>query len=98
MTLTTFEIAAEHYSELQAGTYTSLHKVTYKNGFTDGAQWQQSQNTWNLVSEKTPPTDCQLLVQNPDGINYLTEWRESFKIFTCQAKSESSLDWKWKLI
>ena len=36
----TLEEAAEHYSELQGGTYTTPHKRTYKYGFVDGAKWQ----------------------------------------------------------
>ena len=30
------EAKAEHFSELQEGTYTTQHKITYKHGFKDG--------------------------------------------------------------
>jgi hypothetical protein len=66
--------------------------------FVNGAKWQQEQDSWKLVSEKTPPIHVELLVKSPEGIVHLSSWRESYKIFTCQAKSESSLDWKWKTI
>ena len=33
-----------------------------------------------------------------EGIIHLASWRESYNIFTCQHKSESSYDWKWKTI
>jgi hypothetical protein len=95
MTLTTLDVAAKEAAKIYIN---DREKQTAYMEFINGAQWQQSQNTWKFVSEKTPPIDCQLIAQNPDGINFLTEWRESYKIFTCQAKSESSLDWKWKLI
>jgi hypothetical protein len=37
----TFEEAAERLSELQEGTYTVQHKITYKHGFIDGAKWNE---------------------------------------------------------
>jgi hypothetical protein len=40
----------------------------------------------------------ELLVKSPESIVHLASWRESYNIFTCQAKSESSLNWKWKTI
>lgn len=33
-----WEKEAERLSELQEGTYTSQHKITYTHGFVDGAQ------------------------------------------------------------
>jgi len=44
----TFEEAAERLSELQEGTYTSEHKITYKHGFIDGAKYQEQR----MFSEK----------------------------------------------
>jgi hypothetical protein len=38
----TLEEAAERLSELQEGTYTVQHKITYKHGFIDGAKWNES--------------------------------------------------------
>ena len=35
----TLEQVAERLSELQEGTYTPQHKITYKHGFEDGAKW-----------------------------------------------------------
>ena len=64
----------------------------------EGAKWQQEQDSWKLVSEKTPPIHVELLVKSPEGIVHLSSWRESYNIFSCQAKSESSFDWKWKTI
>jgi hypothetical protein len=58
----------------------------------------QQQNEWKTVLEETPPSNIELLVQSPRGTNHLASWRESYSIFTCQEKSESSSLWKWKLI
>jgi hypothetical protein len=69
-----------------------------KNHFIKGAKWQDEQNSWKLVSEETPPSNIELLVQNPNGTVHLAHWRESYDIFTCQVKSENSSDWKWKTI
>ena len=68
------------------------------NMFIAGAKWQQEQDSWKSVSEETPPTSVELLVKSPNGVIYLSNWRESYQIFFCQEKSESSLDWKWKPI
>lgn len=73
-------------------------KDMYKKGFVEGAKWQAEQNSWKSVSEETPPTSVELLVKSPEGIVHLSSWRESYNIFSCQAKSESSSDWKWKTI
>jgi len=55
-------------------------------------------NSFISVGEKEPPKHKELLVQSPDGQNYLASWRESYRIFTCQNKGEDSFDWKWKEI
>ena len=68
------------------------------NDFFNGAKWQQEQDRWKTVYEETPPIHVELLVKSPEGIVHLSSWRESYNIFSCQAKSESSLDWKWKTI
>lgn len=73
-------------------------KDMYKKGFVEGAKWQAEQNSWKSVSEETPPTSVELLVKSPEGVVHLSSWRESYNIFSCQAKSESSSDWKWKTI
>ncbi len=70
----------------------------YVEGFTEGAKWQQEQDRWKTVLEETPPSNIELLVQSPEGIVHLSSWRESYNIFSCQVKSESSSDWKWKTI
>jgi hypothetical protein len=57
---------------------------------------QIEQDGWRLVSESTPPSNVELLVQSPKGVNHLAYWRELYNVFTCQVKSESSFDWKWK--
>ena len=44
---------------------------------------------------ETPPTGKELLVLSPEGKYYLTSWRDSYHIFTCQNKDESSFDWQW---
>jgi hypothetical protein len=66
--------------------------------FIEGAKWQQEQDRWKTVCEETPPIHVELLVKSPEGIVHLSSWRESYNIFSCQAKSESSLNWKWKTI
>ena len=73
-------------------------KDMYKKGFVEGAKWQQEQDRWKTVDEETPPTSVELLVKSPNGVIYLSNWRESYQIFFCQEKSESSYDWKWKTI
>jgi hypothetical protein len=67
-------------------------------GIVKGVIWQREQDTWKTVCEETPPIDVELLVKSPEGIVHLSSWRESWHIFSCQAKSESSLNWKWKTI
>jgi len=67
-------------------------------GRIEGAKWQQEQDRWKTVCEETPPIHVELLVKSPEGIVHLSSWRESYNIFSCQAKSESSLNWKWKTI
>jgi hypothetical protein len=72
--------------------------------FTDNISEQakemekKQQNEWKTVLEEIPPSNIELLVQSPEGINHLASWREGYSIFTCQEKSESSSHWKWKLI
>ena len=70
----------------------------WETGVRDGIAWQAEQNSWKSVSEETPPSNIELLVQSPEGIVHISSWRESYNIFSCQAKSESSFDWKWKTI
>ena len=55
-------------------------------------------NNWLHVGEKEPPIDIEVLAKSPDGIIHLTTWRQSYNIFDCQCKSESSDDWLWKYI
>ena len=74
-----------------------LNKIP-RSIFIDGAKWQQEQDRWKTVLEETPPSNIELLVQSPEGIVHLSSWRESYNIFSCQDKSESSSDWKWKTI
>ena len=69
-----------------------------KSMFIKGVKWQQDQDRWKTVDEETPPGHVELLVKSPEGIVHLASWRESYNIFTCQAKSESSFNWKWKTI
>jgi len=61
---------------------------------------ESKQNGWNVVKghEPEPPSGVELLVQSPEGVIHLACWRESYNIFTCQDKRESSKDWKWKEI
>lgn len=55
-------------------------------------------NSFICVKDQEPPRNTQLIVQDPNGGNYLTSWRESYKIFMCQNKQEDSSEWKWKQI
>ena len=77
--------------------YADIGEV-FREKFIEGAKWQQEQDRWKTVYEETPPIHVELLVQSPEGVVHLSSWRESYNIFSCQAKSESSLDWKWKTI
>ena len=90
----TLEEAAEKYIQSKNPQWTPYHR----RSFIDGAKWQQEQDRWKTVFEETPPIHVELLVKSPEGIIHLASWRESYNIFTCQHKSESSSDWKWKTI
>ena len=95
----TLEEAAENYVNKKGDIPTTkLEDAIFKQGFLDGAKWQQEQDRWKTVYEETPPIHVELLVKSPEGIVHLSSWRESYNIFSCQAKSESSSDWKWKTI
>ncbi len=75
-------IAMEDYAEQQCK---QLHIGSVSNSFIS-------------VGERTPPKNTELLVQSPEGRYYLASWREVYSIFTCQSKSEDSLDWVWREI
>ena len=93
----TLEKVAENY--VDSFEYGIAHpRMVCKNAFIEGAKWQQEQDRWKTVSEEIPPSNIELLVESPDGIVHLSSWRESYNIFSCQAKSESSYNWKWKTI
>jgi hypothetical protein len=62
------------------------------------SKWQQEQDRWKTVFEEIPPSNIELLAESPSGIIHLTDWRAGYQIFSCQVKSESSDDWKWKTI
>ena len=55
-------------------------------------------NSFICVKDQEPPRNTELIAQDPKGGNYLTSWRESYKIFMCQSKQEDSYEWKWKQI
>jgi hypothetical protein len=93
----TLEDAAENYSKITLNKK-SLMSDKQVNGFIAGAKWAAEQNRWKTVDEETPPSNIELLVQSPSGTVHLSSWREGYSIFTCQAKTESSFDWKWKTI
>ena len=92
----TIEEAADNYTK--DGTKHYYEKTNVELGFIAGAKWLADQYDWKSVSESTPPSNVELLVKSPEGIVHLSNWREGYNIFTCQAKSESSSDWKWKTI
>jgi len=50
------------------------------------------------VNEQKPPHNIELLAKSPTGTVHLCSWRPAYNIFDCQAKSESSWNWSWKLI
>ena len=50
------------------------------------------------VKDQKPPKNTELIAQDPKGVNYLTSWRESYRIFMCQSKQENSSNWRWKQI
>lgn len=53
---------------------------------------------WTYVRDEIPPLNTQVLASDCDGTVYLTTWRPAYNIFTCQYKTDNSLDWQWKLI
>jgi hypothetical protein len=88
----------EDFIKVELEGYDEIDFSTYERFITLGAKWQQEQDRWKTVYEETPPIHVELLVKSPEGIVHLSSWRESWHIFSCQAKSESSLNWKWKTI
>jgi hypothetical protein len=80
--------------------YELVPKGTNKDNvlFHKAKQMEKEQNGWNIVFENKPPSGIELLVKSPEGVAYLASWRESYHIFDCQEKRESSNDWMWKLI
>jgi hypothetical protein len=93
----TLEEVAENFW-LNDDSMTDNDRISYVNGFESGAKWQQEQDRWKTVFEETPPSNIELLAESPSGIIHLTDWRAGYQIFSCQVKSESSDDWKWKTI
>jgi hypothetical protein len=93
----TLEEVAENFW-LNDDSMTDNDRISYVNGFLACAKWQQEQDRWKTVFEETPPSNIELLAESPSGIIHLTDWRAGYQIFSCQAKSESSDDWKWKTI
>jgi hypothetical protein len=89
------EVAENHVNKFYT---TYAFKKVLESLFVEGAKWQQEQDRWKTVYEETPPIHVELLVKSPEGIVHLSSWRKSYNIFSCQAKSESSLNWKWKTI
>jgi len=55
-------------------------------------------NSWINVKDQEPPIDREVLVKSPEGVVHLCSWRAAYNIFTVQGKSESSMNWKWKII
>ena len=55
-------------------------------------------NSFICVKDQEPPKNTELIAQDPKGVNHLTSWRESYKIFMCQNKQDNSYEWKWKQI
>ena len=47
------------------------------------------------VDDEEPPKNTELIVVSPSGVKHITSWRDSYKIFSCQCKDESSLGWQW---
>jgi hypothetical protein len=88
----------EEVAEKSAIEQMEAGNSAYILGFIEGAMWQQEQDRWKTVFEETPPSNIELLAESPSGIIHLTGWRAGYQIFSCQAKSESSDDWKWKTI
>ena len=76
---------------------TPLYNMDKEQYFKQAKEMEKEQQ-WKTVLEETPPSNIELLVQSPEGINHLASWREGYSIFTCQEKSETSSHWKWKLI
>lgn len=59
---------------------------------------KKDSNSWKKVHEQEPPTEGYVIAKSPNGVLHLTSWRESYKIFMCQNKQETSFDWSWKNI
>jgi len=53
---------------------------------------------WKNVCQFTPINGIDILAKDEKGLIHITQWRESYNIFCCQNKEESSHNWQWKLI
>ena len=85
----------EHEKEIYAP---DIHqtKADFKAGFNLAEELFKPK--WISVNEQTPPKDTELLVKSPEGLIHLANWRNSYHVFTCQAKTESSDNWSWMQI
>ena len=61
------------------------------------ADYVCNQTAWVSPLEFPPPNES-VLVKEPDGYIRLSNWRPSYKTFTCQNKTESSEGWLYKRI
>ena len=87
----TKEQLAEQYAEGKSSS--SVFQEAHKRDFLAG--YEAGQPKWISVEEQTPPQGIELLVKSPKGFMHLTNWREYYNIFSCQAKTESSNNWRW---
>lgn len=78
-------------------TFTLVFDKEYYLGGFDLAE-ELFKPKWISVEEQIPPQNIKLLVKSPEGIMHLTNWREYYNIFSCQAKTESSNNWSWMKI
>ncbi len=56
------------------------------------------QYEWKNVCDFEPISEIEILAKDEKGFVYITNWRKSYNIFSCQSKTENSNNWKWKLI
>lgn len=57
-----------------------------------------AEDQYILVTDEEPPTGVELLVKAPNGRFAIASWRPAYRIFSCQSKGESTLDWSWKML
>lgn len=54
---------------------------------------------WIDAYDEEPSDDIhQVIAKSPNGVYHLTSWRPAYGIFSCMAKTDSIVGWKWRTL